>query len=498
MNFTTEAHCRLKLDFLKRLILGTVDEDIANNFFLTKRYPSQKIMQDIINATMSENLVEGRIWPQNYAFTMIGLKRLNNLHDCLDHIRLENIPGDLLEAGVWRGGACIFMQAYVKMYHLDKKVFVVDSFEGVPPPNPDKYPIDKDIRLDMEASYLGVPIEVVKSNFAKFDLLQNNVVFIKGLFKDSLPSNTDINNLCLLRADGDLYESTINILENLYPKLNNNGFCIMDDYYGIKACQLATDDYRSKNLIKNPLVPVDAITAFWHKQDIKESPVTFDVAKLQQAVQNAVDDNSRINVDILSWSGMSSKSFRHLLNNFGSLGKLTYLECGCFSGSTSCSLLSNNSDVTAILVDNFSQFTQLTQRHPAEILRQRLQDYANNNYRIIETDFFSFDCSKLPIVDIFFYDGHHSYENQYQALWHAFPCLNRQFLYIVDDYEWPSVKSGVHDSISHLTKQGKIKKLWHVELRSNLLPNHAWWGDGHTNASDKWYNGTYIGLFEKL
>lgn len=78
--------------------------------------------------------VEGRIWP-GYADTMIGLKRLDNLQYCIEKVIEEGVEGDLIETGVWRGGACIFMRAVLAAYGIeDRKVFVADSFEGLPPP----------------------------------------------------------------------------------------------------------------------------------------------------------------------------------------------------------------------------------------------------------------------------------------------------------------------------------------------------------------------------
>ena len=71
----------------------------------------------------------------HYPFTLIGRKRLDNIEACLDTIRLDGIPGDCLEAGVWRGGATIFMRGYLKAYNItDRLVWVADSFQGLPPP----------------------------------------------------------------------------------------------------------------------------------------------------------------------------------------------------------------------------------------------------------------------------------------------------------------------------------------------------------------------------
>ena len=83
---------------------------------------------------------EGRMWP-GYAHTMIGLKRLDNLQFCVESVIREGIDGDLIETGVWRGGACIFMRAILAAYAIeDRKVYVADSFEGMPKPDVEKFP----------------------------------------------------------------------------------------------------------------------------------------------------------------------------------------------------------------------------------------------------------------------------------------------------------------------------------------------------------------------
>src|SRR5436190_6352435 len=85
---------------------------------------------------------EGFGWPET-AHTMIGLKRLEHLEFCVTDVLARQVPGDLMETGVWRGGATIFMRAVLKAYGVaDRQVWVADSFEGLPTPNPEKYPVD--------------------------------------------------------------------------------------------------------------------------------------------------------------------------------------------------------------------------------------------------------------------------------------------------------------------------------------------------------------------
>jgi hypothetical protein len=84
-------------------------------------------------------------------------------------------------------------------------------------------------------------MEEVKKNFEKYNLLDNNVKFLKGWFKDTLPS-APIESLAILRLDGDLYESTMDGLINLYSKLSKGGFIIIDDWGAFPACKQAVKD----------------------------------------------------------------------------------------------------------------------------------------------------------------------------------------------------------------------------------------------------------------
>jgi hypothetical protein len=100
-----------------------------------------KLVQDV--PFNSDLRINGRDLPI-YGDTMIGLKRLDNLQMCIERALADQIPGDLIETGVWKGGATIFMRAVLKAYGIDNRnVWVADSFEGLPAPDAEKYPADK-------------------------------------------------------------------------------------------------------------------------------------------------------------------------------------------------------------------------------------------------------------------------------------------------------------------------------------------------------------------
>ena len=254
----------LKLEFLKRLLTDTVfDEEIRNNYFNNNLFPDDQKILEILEKNIDEKRLGGLDWPER-AHTMIGVKRLNNLHDSLDYIRKNNIDGDFIETGVWRGGASIFIKLYNDFYNMNRKVFIADSFEGLPIPDITKYPQDYgDTHHTID--YLKVSLDEVSSNFKKYGVLDNNVIFIKGWFNETLKENDKIKKLSILRFDGDMYGSTIDVLSNLYDKVNKDGIIIIDDYC-LENCVQAVTDFRNKNKINDEIKLVDECGVFWVKK----------------------------------------------------------------------------------------------------------------------------------------------------------------------------------------------------------------------------------------
>jgi hypothetical protein len=205
----------------------------------------------------------GLDWPPS-AHTMIGLKRLDNIQYCIEDVLRRGVQGDLIETGVWRGGATIFMRAVLKVYGVtDRRVWVADSFAGLPPPDPHKYPADAGLNFHT-CPILAVSLEQVKANFERYGLLDAQVVFLKGWFRDTLPA-CPVQRLAVLRLDGDLYESTTDALVHLYPKLSVGGYVIVDDYGLIPACRQAVHDFRGRHRILEPIQPIDGAGIFWQR-----------------------------------------------------------------------------------------------------------------------------------------------------------------------------------------------------------------------------------------
>jgi O-methyltransferase len=196
--------------------------------------------------------------------TMIGLKRLDNVLQCVERIIEDEVPGDLIETGVWRGGCAIFMRGILAAHGVDdRKVWLADSFSGVPEPDAARYPSDGFSDLHNQVG-LAVSREDVEANFRRYGLLDDQVCFIEGWFEQTLPTLAG-HTWSLIRLDGDLYQSTIEGLENLYPGLSLGGYCIVDDYGTYPACRQAVEDFRARHNIDEQIVDVDGYGAFWRR-----------------------------------------------------------------------------------------------------------------------------------------------------------------------------------------------------------------------------------------
>ena len=147
----------------------------------------------------------------------------------------------------------------------ERRVWVADSFQGLPKPDSDKFPEFPEDLDFFRFRQLSVPLDVVKRNFEWYGMLDDHVNFLPGWFRDTLPT-APIDKLALIRLDADLYESTIEGLEYLYPKLSIGGYIIIDDYNCVSAAKKATDDFRNEHDITEDIASVDWSAVYWKRQ----------------------------------------------------------------------------------------------------------------------------------------------------------------------------------------------------------------------------------------
>jgi len=212
-----------------------------------------------------ETRAVGYDWPP-HAETMVGLARLANVRELTRAVLADGVPGDLVETGVWRGGTAIYMRALLAAAgDTDRTVVACDSFEGLPEADAERFPMDAPLRLH-EHPQLAVGLDQVEANFARYGLLDDQVRFVPGWFRDTLPGLArELDAIAVLRLDGDMYESTIDALTHLEPLVSPGGFVIVDDYCNIEPCRQAVTDYREARAITAEIHPVDWSAVWWRK-----------------------------------------------------------------------------------------------------------------------------------------------------------------------------------------------------------------------------------------
>ncbi len=205
-----------------------------------------------------------RAVPMPGVLSMIGEKRLDHLETCVNAALDQGVPGDLVECGVWRGGAAMLMAGVLAARgNSDRVVWLADSFAGLPPADPERDPpLDVD---RMNAEGVAVSLAEVKANFERFGLAGDRVRFLEGWFAEALPS-APIARIAVLRLDGDLYHSTMDVLTNLYSKVSPGGFVIIDDYGMVSSCAQAVEEFRSGHGIETPITKIDWTGVYWRKE----------------------------------------------------------------------------------------------------------------------------------------------------------------------------------------------------------------------------------------
>jgi Macrocin-O-methyltransferase (TylF) len=264
---TTDRAALLYLDLLKRCVTNLIYEDPA------VRYPDDDSSDETFVPFDRERRETARDWPSQ-AHTMIGTRRLDHLQGLITEVVATGVPGDLIETGVWRGGSVIFMRGVLEALDVrDRVVWVADSFEGFPT-TPEQgatersytsLPSDLMQNPQVQAVVTGNSLEDVRKNFERYGLLDEQVRFLPGWFRHTLPS-APIERLALLRLDGDLYDSTRDALEALYPKVSPGGYVVTDDYGDYEECRSAVHDYLDGIGETVDLRPIDENAVYWQRR----------------------------------------------------------------------------------------------------------------------------------------------------------------------------------------------------------------------------------------
>ncbi len=275
---TPQTPAELYLDLMKKVLTRVLTATGMERHTIRPIGPKSWLLHHFNRAAARVKLEAVRLTPSNAdnylesgheaanrvedAETMLGTRQLDHMQRCIVDVLNRNVPGDLIEAGVWRGGMTIFMRAVLMAYQIvDRKVWVADSFAGLPEVDreSDTFPWHK--------GDMAVSLESVKNNFARYGLFDEQVVFLKGFFSETLPK-APIRQLSILRVDADLYSSTMDVLRNLYSALSVGGYAIFDDYQNLPECRKAIDEFRRDQGITEELCRIDERAVYWQKQSL--------------------------------------------------------------------------------------------------------------------------------------------------------------------------------------------------------------------------------------
>jgi len=199
-------------------------------------------------------------WPLD-GLTMTGITRLDDLQTCVESVVADRVEGDLIEAGVWRGGASILMRATLDALGAEERtVWVADSFQGFP----SRGEARREDPYMSAFEFLAAPLAEVKANFDRFGC-ERGVRFLPGFFDETLASLSG-ERWAVLRLDGDTYEATRLSLDCLYRDLSVGGYVIIDDYGALEECRRAVDEFRHEHGIEEPIEYVDWTCVRWRRQ----------------------------------------------------------------------------------------------------------------------------------------------------------------------------------------------------------------------------------------
>ena len=217
-------------------------------------------LRRVIGAETEGAMLDPRLMPSGLSMT--GRRRLDRLRDCVELVLDHGVPGDLVECGVWRGGLAMMMAGVLAARGVtDRKVWLADSFEGLP-----RMDGERDFSADVDllnTHGLAVTEATVRASFEELGLMGDNIRFLPGWFGDTLPS-APVERIAVLRLDGDLYTSTMDAFEALYDRLSPGGFVIVD-HYALPPCAEAVAEFRKARGIVEPIERIDHTGILWRK-----------------------------------------------------------------------------------------------------------------------------------------------------------------------------------------------------------------------------------------
>lgn len=247
--------------YLRAKIFPYQISDIKLNADLSTEHYYQKIMAATpITPTDQELrflLQYKRFVDATDTYSMASPSKVDQMAKLIGIVSKNGIEGSIVETGVWKGGMGMWIKCCLKYHKNMRDVWLFDTFEYFPEPSSSINSInkaDQTIHAVTEILFENMPtVAKVSSNFERFGLLDETIKLVPGAFEKTIPT-VDTGPIAILRLDSDYYDSTMYVLEALYPRLVAGGFVVIDDYgNNYVACRQAVEDYRSKYLITDPI-----------------------------------------------------------------------------------------------------------------------------------------------------------------------------------------------------------------------------------------------------
>lgn len=208
-----------------------------------------------------------------FPFTMSSYQRVSNAYELAKLAEREKLEGSFVECGVWKGGVSAVMAYVAQKFESDRKVWLFDSFEGLPEPTKEDGQIAKEYSFGRDSGNLktikqcvSTEEDVRKVFFEVLKLNPGGICIKKGWFQNILPKERqNVGKIAILRLDGDWYESTKVCLENMYDNVIIGGYIIIDDYSHWEGAKKAVHDFFSERKINPQLIKIDYAGVYFKK-----------------------------------------------------------------------------------------------------------------------------------------------------------------------------------------------------------------------------------------
>jgi hypothetical protein len=246
----------------------------------------------------------------------------------------------------------------------------------------------------------------------------------------------------------------------------------------------------TKQKIKNSITAKDSngYETFFLTESIRDSKY---ISIIEDALEKAKKQESKLPEWILSMDGMSGRTYRHFINNLiENIDNSRYLEIGCWSGSTCCSAIFENS-VDAYCIDNWSEFGGPRNECIGNIKKCISGSEDMIGIELEENDFRKVEYSNIGKYNVYLFDGPHEEQDQYDGLCITQNALDDEFIFICDDWNWEQVRTGTLNAIKTLN----LKIIYSLDIRTTDNNTHP--SEDNVRQNSDWHNGYYISVLKK-